>query len=279
VVYTDLDGTLLDHDSYSCEAARPALVELQDLHVPVVPVTSKTLGEVQHLLARRLHMRSPVIAENGGVIALPNGYFPVLHGYQPAQNYVVRQTAPSYEFITTVLGNIRQQHGFVFHGFNDMSNEEVAMLTGLSVEEAVRAKWRRCSEPLLWQDSATRLDEFRHLTETEGLSLTQGGRFLHVMGDIDKGAAIREMNKLFYRFGLPDISTLALGDSPNDLPMLQAADIAVVIRRKDGNYLQMDNFEPAVITEQPGPEGWNAFFQEFLQQPENFPCHTRTAHG
>jgi mannosyl-3-phosphoglycerate phosphatase len=155
----------------------------------------------------------------------------------------------------------------------------VAALTGLSAEEAARAKWRRCSEPLLWQDSAGRIDEFRHLIKTEGLSLTQGGRFLHIMGTIDKGAAVREMNGLFHRFGLPGRTTLALGDSPNDLPMLQEVDIAVVVRRKDGSRLQMDGFEPAVVTDQSGPEGWNNFIQEFLLQPENSPGYTRTAHG
>lgn len=34
LVFTDLDGTLLDHDTYSWEAARPALDRLKRQQVP-----------------------------------------------------------------------------------------------------------------------------------------------------------------------------------------------------------------------------------------------------
>jgi mannosyl-3-phosphoglycerate phosphatase len=279
LIFTDLDGTLLDHDTYSCEAARPALSKLKARCVPVIPVTSKTLSEVQHLLSTTLHLRTPVIAENGGVIALPTGYFPVLSGYQPAQNFVVRQTGPSYQSITATLDNLRTQHGYHFRGFHDMSNEEVSELTGLSIEESARAKWRRCSEPFLWRDSVIRLDEFRQQLKAAGLTVTQGGRFMHVMGDIDKGAAISELTALYQRFGLTDLKTLALGDSPNDLPMLEQANIAVAILRKNGSHLVSPSGRPLFVTDQPGPEGWNAFVQIFLQKMEITPGNTRIAHG
>ena len=42
LVFTDLDGTLLDHHSYSHAAALPGLERLRGLEVPVIPVTSKT---------------------------------------------------------------------------------------------------------------------------------------------------------------------------------------------------------------------------------------------
>ena len=40
MVFTDLDGTLLDHDTYAFDAARPALAALTARAIPVVPVTS-----------------------------------------------------------------------------------------------------------------------------------------------------------------------------------------------------------------------------------------------
>ena len=46
IVFTDLDGTLLDHDDYSFEAARPALAKLETLNIPVILTTSKTATEV-----------------------------------------------------------------------------------------------------------------------------------------------------------------------------------------------------------------------------------------
>jgi len=38
VIFTDLDGTLLDHDSYSWEEAVPALERCKGLRVPVILV-------------------------------------------------------------------------------------------------------------------------------------------------------------------------------------------------------------------------------------------------
>ena len=45
VVFTDLDGTLMDHDSYDVAPAKPALDALAARSIPVVPVTSKTRAE------------------------------------------------------------------------------------------------------------------------------------------------------------------------------------------------------------------------------------------
>ena len=45
VIYTDLDGSLLDHDSYSHAAADALLVELEAHGIPVIIASSKTRYE------------------------------------------------------------------------------------------------------------------------------------------------------------------------------------------------------------------------------------------
>ena len=42
VIYTDLDGTLLDHHTYSFDAARSTIAALSERGIPVIPCTSKT---------------------------------------------------------------------------------------------------------------------------------------------------------------------------------------------------------------------------------------------
>jgi mannosyl-3-phosphoglycerate phosphatase len=49
VVFTDLDGSLLDFDHYSFEGARLSLERLKRHHIPVVFTTSKTRREVEVL--------------------------------------------------------------------------------------------------------------------------------------------------------------------------------------------------------------------------------------
>ncbi|MCG7852909.1 MAG: HAD hydrolase family protein, partial [Methanosarcinaceae archaeon] len=47
VVFTDLDGTLIDHDTYSYKAARPALAALKKQGIPLIFCTSKTRAEIE----------------------------------------------------------------------------------------------------------------------------------------------------------------------------------------------------------------------------------------
>ncbi|WP_257294501.1 hypothetical protein [Endozoicomonas sp. YOMI1] len=46
LVFTDLDGSLLDHNHYGWAAARPALELLSEREIPVIFNTSKTFKEV-----------------------------------------------------------------------------------------------------------------------------------------------------------------------------------------------------------------------------------------
>ena len=75
VIFTDLDGTLLDARNYSWRAAQPALDQLRRRRVPVVFCTSKTRAEILPL-REELRNADPFVAENGGAIYVPRSYFP-----------------------------------------------------------------------------------------------------------------------------------------------------------------------------------------------------------
>ena len=50
-IFTDLDGTLLDHDTYSWAPAAPAIERIKKLGIPLIAISSKTLAELSHLNA------------------------------------------------------------------------------------------------------------------------------------------------------------------------------------------------------------------------------------
>ena len=56
VIFSDLDGTLLDSQTYSFQAAEPALLALRKQGTPLVLCTSKTRVKVWR---DRLHIRHP----------------------------------------------------------------------------------------------------------------------------------------------------------------------------------------------------------------------------
>jgi len=278
VVYTDLDGTLLDHDTYSFAPAAPALQRLAKLRVPVIPVTSKTLAELE-TLNRELGLGGPCIAENGALIAFPADYFAATATLPLVGNYRVKYLSPDYAQTLAVLAEIRQTCGFDFVGFAELSDADVASLTGLDQEAAHLARQRLCSEPLVWNDSESAFEHFLRELKKRRYTLLKGGRFYHVLGQSDKSLAIRHLDALFAGAGLSNVTRIALGDSPNDAPMLREADIAVVIRHKDGSWLQIETSGQKVETPHSGPEGWNDFFQHYLDGLDTSPATPRTLHG
>jgi mannosyl-3-phosphoglycerate phosphatase len=278
LVFTDLDGSLLDHDDYGFAAAQPALAQLRALRVPLIPVTSKTLAEMQ-VLGQQLGTRHPLIVENGCVICLPEGYFPLQENSACIEGYRLLRRAPDYTTLLAELQQLRHEHGFRFRGFHDMDAGEVARHTGLSHTTAQLARRRLCSEPLAWQDTAAALVNFRQALAERQLRLVKGGRFWHVLSRADKGGALQQLAALYRAHGLPAFTSLALGDSPNDCSMLQAADIAVLIRRKDGSVTDCDAGGRIIQTREPGPAGWNAAVLQVLQTlaaPAGSAAHTNT---
>ena len=258
LVVTDLDGSLLDHHSYDFSPAAPWLARLKQLGVPVIPVTSKTRAELVTLRESLGLTATPFVAENGAVIGLPPGW---CHARldRPGSGrdgVVVKHTGVDVGFIRARLNVWRTRLGVRFTRMSELDITEVMSLTGLDETRARAARQREGSEPLIWQDDDNALKNFRLALEGDGLMLTQGGRFWHVMGNAsDKGSAVDWLIKRFTALrGRPPLS-LGLGDGPNDVSMLEAVDQAVVIKGCHELAVTPSN-EALYRTRAAGPAGW-----------------------
>jgi mannosyl-3-phosphoglycerate phosphatase len=261
VIFTDLDGTLLDHDGYSFEAALPALNRIRDHRIPLVFATSKTRPEVEHLQAK-MRIREPFIVENGAAVYFPDGYraFRIDAGSRQPP-YSVIQLGVSYDQIRRFFSPLRER--FNIRGFGDLSVEEVAHVTGLTAEQAGLAKQREFTEPFLLGDGAD-LSALRELAAAEGLAITRGGRFFHLVGiRQDKGHAARIMAEIFSRHAGEKVSCIGVGDGDNDIPLLQSVDIPVLIPHRDRLVLNISlpNLRTATL---PGSRGWNEIMLQLL---------------
>ena len=249
VIFSDLDGTLLDHRSYHWQPAQPALVRVENAGIPLVLNSSKTASEIRQI-RQELGNRAPYIVENGAAAVIPPGTF------GNREEDVVNFGASRKE-VLGVLVRLRAE-GARFQGFEDMSAAALAELTGLDEASACRAKERLGTEPLLWQGSDEELEDFRTALEAENLRLVRGGRFWHAMGNFDKADGARFLLGIYKeRFGEQPVIAVALGDSPNDQQMLEMADIPVVIRGVNSDQVQLPATRRAMRSLRPGPEGWN----------------------
>lgn len=252
IIVSDLDGTLLDSADFSFAAARPALSAIRARGIPLVLCSSKTRAEIE-VYRRRLNNKHPFVAENGGGIFIPLGYFPATGDSESFDGYrLIRLGRPVAE-IRSHLARLREQLGANVRGFSDMSSDEVALLTGLSREEAVLAKQRDFDEAFVFEGAPD--ERFLRAIEASGLHWTRG-RFFHVMGDHSKGLAVKLLKSLYQR-GNTTVTTIGLGDSLNDLTLLAAVDYPVLVRHADGTYEASMDLPGLLKTEHSGPLGWN----------------------
>jgi len=262
VVFTDLDGTLLDHSSYSFEAARPALEALLARRIPVVICSSKTRAEVEDVRTR-LDNNDPFIVENGGAALVPAGYFPfpIPDGRESGLHVAIEFGVP-YARLRQALVRIRADLGAELRGFGDMTADEVARLCNFSRREGELARRREYDEPVVVESAAAA----RGLTAAAarlGLRTIRGARFLHLTGNNDKGRAVRALRALYERDRGP-VRTVGIGDSPNDLPLLEAVDAAVLVQKPDGAYDPEIKLPGLVRAPGPGPAGWSAAVRELI---------------
>jgi mannosyl-3-phosphoglycerate phosphatase len=268
LVLTDLDGSLLDADTYSVEPAQEALDTLRSREIPVILVSSKTRREIEEVRAG-LSLHHPFISENGGAVFMPCGYFsdPSLDTMVRG-NYEVLELGTPTEVLRVGLRLIEQTVGCPLRGFGDMTVEEIAERTGLSLKDAELAKQREYDEPFCFDESLVSGKTVAVECERRGFHCTQGGRFYHLLKGTDKGKACRFLVDRYrqeYRTAGQPVVTIGLGDSLNDLPMLAIVDHPVLLQRPDRTYAAGVTVPHLTLAHGIGPVGWNDAIMEFLR--------------
>jgi mannosyl-3-phosphoglycerate phosphatase len=265
IIFTDLDGTLLD-DRYSFTAASPALERIKKASIPCIICSSKTRAEIEYY-RERLGNIYPFISENGGGIFVPRPYFPFeISGIEAAIHeenlYYVVRLGKRYGELRAGIEGLRRR-GFRVRGFGDMTAHDVARLTRLPFDEARMAKQRDFDEPFVFEGSEQERQGLVTAIEEMGFGWTQG-QYYHLTGSNDKGKAAMIVIALFRRAYTNEPVTAALGDGFNDVPMLQAADRPIIVRKADGTYdarLEGRGFHKA---DGIGPGGWNKAVLDLL---------------
>jgi mannosyl-3-phosphoglycerate phosphatase len=214
----------------------------------------------------------PFIVENGGAIVIPAGYFrSVAPAAARAKNYTLMLGRP-YDELVRGLREVAQNSGVDVYGFHEMTAEAVARATGLTLQEARMAQQREAGEPFIFRNAnPTQIRDFRRLAHQRGYSVQKGGRFWHFSGGHDKGLALSALIG-FYRVAWGTrIRTIALGDSGNDLLMLQLVDLPILMPKPDGSFAKEITTKIADIAraKQAGAAGWaHALLQALGERPK-----------
>lgn len=244
LIVTDLDGTLLDHYNYSFDSVLPVLKKLREVGIPVVVNTSKTRRE-WHAMREQFQNEDAFVIENGSALYLPDGK---THTFGSDHAHILSKLA-------------QFKSDFRFRGFSELGLAGIMKHTGLRTEEVQRAATREFSEPLLWEDTPSQLHTFCKKIAQQGLKTLQGGRFLHILGQTDKAKPLSTLREYYQAKTI-----IALGDSANDLAMIEQADIGVLISSPTNPHLTAPNAKRLIRTELQGPQAWAATMTRLLDE-------------
>ena len=236
LLFTDLDGTLLDHATYLPGPAAEAVRSLIDQGVGVVMATSKTAAETHHHAAD-LGIPHRAIIENGGAV--------IWDGVE------VASFGMAYDEVRECLASAAVEAVVSVRGYGDVSADELSNLTGLSSSAADRARQRKWSETFTMEpaDDASR-ERLEAALSARRMRLTGGGRFHTAHGDHDKVSGIQRAVELS---GSAKSLTFGVGDAGNDLGFLGMVSHPMVVRRPDGTWLDAPG---AVPLSGIGPDGF-----------------------
>ena len=274
IVFTDLDATLLDAETYSWQAAREAIDELKRREASIILVSSKTLAEMEPL-HRELELDDPFIIENGGGVVVTQdtlvvdflrstgtAHYPIQRG-----PLLLFSMGAPYSELTAALAEISAELNCSLRCFSSMTDREIASATGLSLKEAGKAKERNFDEPFLVSQGLEGIGRaVQEAASRRGLTVVLGGRFRHLIGHEGKGKPVQLLIEAFRNIYGPLI-TIGLGDSPNDFPFLELVDRPILVGT-DETLALPTSLAKARRYKLSGPEGWNTAILELLSSLE-----------
>ncbi len=249
IIFTDLDGTLLDKETYSFDKAKSALQLIKKTKTPLIITTSKTRAEIEYY-RKKLNNKHPFISENGGAIFIPKNYFSFKikvkkNKVRKKKDYLVIEIGTPYKKLKKVMKRIDKKYKIT--SFYELTPEQLAKQTGLSLSQAKKAQQRE-------YDAVFKIDNMEDkwkilsIIKKKGYHYTEGGRYFHITGNNDKGKAVKILVKLyekFYkkRFGKnTKIETLGFGDAKNDKPLFDITD-------KDYLVLKVEQWNKIILRE------------------------------
>ena len=254
IIFTDLDGTLLDSNTYSYEKAKDALNLLKKLKIPLIFCTSKTRAEIEYW-RNKINNTDPFISENGGGIFIPKNFFSFSFSYDKEYpDYFVIELGKQYNDLIQVFNNLKEKYNII--SFSDMSTLEIARDANLELFQAQLAKKREFDLPFKILNKNQEQDILNEIKK-HGLNYTVGGRYYHLVGNNNKGEAVKILSNIFQK-KYDVIKTIAIGDSKNDFQMLDVVDEGYLVQKKNGSY-ESNKYKKGIGI---GPKGWNKIIKQ-----------------
>jgi mannosyl-3-phosphoglycerate phosphatase len=265
LIFTALEGALLDPRTESFAGAEEALSELERRRIAFVLLTSRTREEIEPI-RRKMGHNHPFVTENGGGIFFPDGYFSLrIPGAVRTARYLSVALGRPYAEVCEALDEIAEECAVGVAGFHHMSLREIADNTGLRPRNAELARAREFDEPFYFTSANDKaIARFVETARARGFDARRGPTFWHLSSKCDAARALRTLAELFREATHIKLRLVGIGGGEQDLPWLRAVDHAVLLpdSREAIQLSEHSKGNPSrtrtiVMGDAPGEAGWN----------------------
>jgi mannosyl-3-phosphoglycerate phosphatase len=268
VIFTRVEGALLDSGSQSWAPAADALDEIGRRRTPLILATHSTRAELEPF-RRKIEHGHPFITEDGGGLFLPDGYFSLaLEGAARAGLYFCVPFGQPYAAVTEALAEIAAESRASVVGYSQMSARELAQNTGAPLRDAELARQREFSERFFFvgdvEKAATR---FTRIAKERRWDTIPGDPFWLLRSGNDERRAVRYAMRLYRTSMRSRLSSVGIGSSIWDLPLLLSVDHPIILPgAQDVANAELTARVPnATLGEAPGARGWNEVVLSVLE--------------
>ena len=250
LIFTDLDGSLLNHKNFEFNTIKPFILKCLRNNIRIIPNTSKTKNEVE-FFSEQMGVDIPFIVENGS--AIHNLDLVCSHFGKNNKSLILSRTADEiFEiFNNKVPLSLRNQCLFL----KDMNASKQSKVLGLNGEQLTSALNRLYSIPLIFNGPIEIKNELISIFNDLDIKLHEGGRVINICDNCSKGDAMKIILKK-----MEDIKkkyhSIVIGDSPNDISMLDLSNQPCVVPLPDQENLKKLKLKKVIRANQVAPDGW-----------------------
>lgn len=257
LIFSDLDGTFLDHQNYSFGRNNQVVIKLKNKNHQLIFNSSKTYSEIKLILKKLRLLKMPFSCENGAILYFPKTIFKKLKYSKSQENYwKILLTDKNSDQWYRNLKKLKKK--FDFKILKDLPKKDLIKLTNLQNINPMLD--REASQLIIWRDNITKYKEFKKIIKYhENGMLTQGGRFIQISSPCNKRIATKEISHIYFNLFNDKYykSIIALGDNQNDKAMLNFVSHSCVIKNRYSSNLRLNSYKKNVYySKKNAPSGW-----------------------
>ena len=259
IIFTDLDGTLLNEESFTFRQIITFIKNLLKFdNFFIFFISSKTKEEMINL-RKKMNINVPLIYENGaGIYDLKCCNLIK----EPLKKNIVlaRQKIKEIKKKTNLFLGLKSNIRFL----DSMDIKEVKRILGLPMDEIQFATDRKFSRLFLFNGRDSILKNLKIQAMENDLSINKGGRVYSISDNFTKADAFKFVKKKIKK-KYPHSSFIGLGDSENDLMLLESVDYACIVKNKNKklNLNKKTNF--IFRSKYEAPFGWREIIKKVMK--------------